>query len=48
LAHIDEIRAVGGHCTVRLGDRLLQVSRRHTRELRDTLVRSTSLTRDPR
>lgn len=48
LAHVDEIRAIGGHCTVRLGDRLLQVSRRHTRELRDTLVRSTSLNRDPR
>ena len=46
LPHIDEIRVDGGRCAVRLGDRVLQVSRRHTKELRDRLVRSASLTRD--
>jgi DNA-binding LytR/AlgR family response regulator len=43
LPHVDEIRVDGGRCTVRLGDRLLQVSRRHTKELRDRLVRAASL-----
>jgi DNA-binding LytR/AlgR family response regulator len=43
LQHVDEIRVDGGRCVVRLGDRLLQVSRRHTRELRDRLVRAASL-----
>jgi DNA-binding LytR/AlgR family response regulator len=38
LHHIDELRVDSGHCTVRLGDDVLQVSRRHTRELRDMLV----------
>jgi DNA-binding LytR/AlgR family response regulator len=38
LHHIDEMRVDSGHCTVRLGDDVLQVSRRHTRELRDMLV----------
>lgn len=38
LRHIDEIRSESGRCTVRLGDDVLQVSRRHTRELRDRLV----------
>jgi len=46
LQHVDEIRTDGGRCTVRLGERELQVSRRHTRQLRDRLVRSASLTRD--
>ncbi|HSF26241.1 MAG TPA: LytTR family DNA-binding domain-containing protein [Actinomycetes bacterium] len=39
LTHIDELRLDTGHCTVRVGDEVLQVSRRHTRELRDLLVR---------
>jgi DNA-binding LytR/AlgR family response regulator len=38
LAHVDEVRLVDGHCTVRLGDAELPVSRRHTRELRDRLT----------
>lgn len=48
LAHVDEIRMDGGRCAVRLGDRTLQVSRRHTRQLRDRLVRAASLTRELR
>ncbi|WP_241842444.1 LytTR family DNA-binding domain-containing protein [Pseudofrankia sp. BMG5.36] len=47
LAHVDELRMDDGHCTVRLGDRVLPVSRRHTRALRDRLVRAASLTRAP-
>ncbi|MDX6280576.1 MAG: hypothetical protein QOH03_1647, partial [Kribbellaceae bacterium] len=43
LAHVDEMRVEGGRCAVRVGDDWLPVSRRHTRELRDLLVRSTSL-----
>ena len=43
LAHIDEMRVDGGRCAVRVGDDWRPVSRRHTRELRDLLVRSTSL-----
>jgi DNA-binding LytR/AlgR family response regulator len=43
LQHVDEIRLDGGRCSVRLGERTLQVSRRHTRELRDRLVRAASL-----
>ncbi|WUJ74515.1 LytTR family DNA-binding domain-containing protein [Kribbella soli] len=43
LAHIDEMRVDGGRCAVRVGGDWLPVSRRHTRELRDLLVRSTSL-----
>ena len=39
LRHIDEMRVDSGHWTVRVGDDVLQVSRRHTRELRDMLVR---------
>jgi DNA-binding LytR/AlgR family response regulator len=46
LAHVDEIQVDGGRCAVRLGERVLQVSRRHTRALRDRLVRSASLSRD--
>jgi DNA-binding LytR/AlgR family response regulator len=43
LQHVDEMRVDGGRCSVRVGDDWLPVSRRHTRELRDLLVRSTSL-----
>jgi DNA-binding LytR/AlgR family response regulator len=39
LRHIDEMRVDSGHWTVRVGDDVLQVSRRHSRELRDMLVR---------
>jgi DNA-binding LytR/AlgR family response regulator len=45
LAHVDEVRMEAGRFFVRLGDRTLQVSRRHTRQLRDLLVRGASLTR---
>lgn len=48
LPHVDEIRVDGGRCAVRLGDRVLQVSRRHTKELRDRLVRAASLSKDQR
>lgn len=37
--HIDEVRVDGGRVSVLLGDDVLQVSRRHRRELRDLLVR---------
>lgn len=40
LGAVDEVRLDGGRCTVRLGADELAVSRRHTRELRDRLVRS--------
>jgi DNA-binding LytR/AlgR family response regulator len=40
LRAIDEVRNDGGRMSVRVGDAVLQVSRRHTRELRDTLVRA--------
>lgn len=39
LHHIDEMRVESGQWTVRLGEDVLQVSRRHRRELRDMLVR---------
>lgn len=45
LGHVDEIRVDGGRCSVRLGGTVLQVSRRHTRELRDRLVRAATLAR---
>jgi DNA-binding LytR/AlgR family response regulator len=48
LPHVDEIRIDGGRCAVRLGERVLQVSRRHTKELRDKLIRAASLTRGTR
>lgn len=38
-AHITEVRFDGGRAAVQIGDELLQVSRRHTREVRDRLVR---------
>jgi DNA-binding LytR/AlgR family response regulator len=39
LAHVDEVRVVDGRYAVRVGDVELPVSRRHTRELRERLVR---------
>ena len=39
LPHIEEVRVGEGRWTVRIGDVVLQVSRRHTRALRDLLVR---------
>jgi two-component system response regulator LytT len=37
--HIDELHIDSGRCTVRIGDTEIPVSRRHTRGLRDLLVR---------
>jgi two-component system response regulator LytT len=42
LAHVRELRMDDGHCTVRVGDLQLAVSRRHTRELRERLMRQES------
>ncbi len=39
LAHVEEVRMDAGRCSVVIGGEELQVSRRHTRELRDLLVR---------
>ncbi|WP_018549398.1 LytR/AlgR family response regulator transcription factor [Streptomyces sp. LaPpAH-108] len=39
LARIEELRLDGGNVTVRVGDRVLAVSRRNARELRDLLAR---------
>ncbi|MCC5578748.1 MULTISPECIES: LytR/AlgR family response regulator transcription factor [Microtetraspora] len=39
LRHIDELHIDSGRCVVRIGDTEIPVSRRHTRELRDLLVR---------
>ena len=39
LPYVDELRVDGGRCTVVVGGTELAVSRRHTRELRDLLVR---------
>lgn len=39
LAHIEEVRMDAGRCTVIVGANELQVARRHTRELRDLLMR---------
>ncbi|HET6651184.1 MAG TPA: LytTR family DNA-binding domain-containing protein [Nocardioides sp.] len=39
LPHVVEVRIDSGRCTVVVGDEELAVSRRHTRELRDLLVR---------
>jgi DNA-binding LytR/AlgR family response regulator len=39
LAHVVEVRFAPGRCSVVLGDEELAVSRRHTRQLRDVLVR---------
>jgi DNA-binding LytR/AlgR family response regulator len=46
VAHVDEVRVVDGHCSVRVGSDLLQVSRRHSRQVRDRLIRVGSLHRD--
>lgn len=40
LPAIDEVRTDGGRMSLRVGDAVLAVSRRHNRELRDRLVRS--------
>jgi DNA-binding LytR/AlgR family response regulator len=45
--HIDEMRLESGRCAVRVGDAMLTVSRRHTRELRDLLVRRARPQRRP-
>ena len=39
LPHVSEVRMDRGRCTVVVGRNELQVSRRHTKELRDTLLR---------
>jgi two-component system response regulator LytT len=39
LSFVEEMRIESGHCTIRVGNAQLAVSRRHTRELRDRLVR---------
>ena len=39
LPHVSEVRMDHGRCSVLVGDVELQVSRRHTKELRDTLLR---------
>jgi DNA-binding LytR/AlgR family response regulator len=39
LAHVRELRMDEGHCTVRVGDLQLVVSRRHIRDLRERLTR---------
>jgi DNA-binding LytR/AlgR family response regulator len=39
LPHVSEVRNHGGRCSVLVGDAELVVSRRHTRQLRDLLVR---------
>ena len=41
LGHIEEVRMDAGRCTVLVDGTELSVSRRHTRELRDLLVRRT-------
>lgn len=39
LAHVDELRVEGGRCSVLVAGQLLQVSRRHTPQLREVLTR---------
>ena len=41
LAYVEEVRVDAGRCSVLVGGTELTVSRRHTRELRDVLVRRT-------
>jgi DNA-binding LytR/AlgR family response regulator len=41
LAHVEEVRMDAGRCIVLVGGEELAVSRRHTRQLRDLLVRRT-------
>lgn len=43
LPHVSQVRTEAGRCTVVVGDAELGVSRRHTRELRDLLVRRARL-----
>ncbi len=43
LAHVEEVRMDAGHASVRLGDRVLDVSRRHHRDLRALLARRAGL-----
>jgi DNA-binding LytR/AlgR family response regulator len=45
LRHVDEVRTEQGRCSVRLGEVELAVSRRHTRDLRERLVRATTVER---
>jgi DNA-binding LytR/AlgR family response regulator len=45
LAFVDEVRTDEGRCSVRLGNRILPVSRRHSKALRDRLIRAASLNR---
>ena len=40
IVFVDEVRVDAGRCSVVIGSQELQVSRRHTRELRDLLVRN--------
>lgn len=40
IPYVEEVRLDEGRCTVLVGEQELQVSRRHTRELRDLLVRN--------
>jgi two-component system, LytTR family, response regulator LytT len=40
ISHIDEVRFDSGRASVHIGDTELAVSRRHTRQLRDLLVRN--------
>ncbi|QYJ03140.1 LytTR family DNA-binding domain-containing protein [Nocardioides panacisoli] len=42
LGHVEEVRTESGRTSVRVGDVELPVARRHTRELRDVLVRRAS------
>jgi DNA-binding LytR/AlgR family response regulator len=44
LRHVDELRLVDGRCSVVIGADVLQVSRRHARELRDRLVYASAAT----
>jgi DNA-binding LytR/AlgR family response regulator len=45
LPHVDDVLMDAGRFHVRLGGRTLQVSRRHTRQLRDLLIRGAGLKR---
>jgi DNA-binding LytR/AlgR family response regulator len=40
VSQVDEVRVADGHCSLRLGNDVLPVSRRHTREVRDRLIRA--------
>ncbi len=48
LAYVDEVHVDAGRCSVVVAGHELSVSRRHTRELRDVLVRRGSLRGTPR